>query len=164
MNPRFYLVFPILLLTSCYGDPSETKELHFNDFTIKVPGNWHRYTEEFPDFEMKGITNEVDSIWYEFAFSKNDFIGKVGEGHLYATDTINGFPAYIAIPDSSTIGYTRLLVDIDSNRRFMMSGYKIKDVQTVLSIFKSARFANGDTSKNPVLTRDRFSKTAPSPY
>jgi len=159
-----YLLTVLLFFSDCQGDPKKTKVLRFRQFEITVPGNWHRYTWELADAEMNGITNEIDSIWYEYnAMTKTPFFLFKTEGQLYAADTVNGLPAYISIPDSGKVGFTRLLIpNIIEGYEFRMSGYDIKDTKSALKIFKSVMVAGSDATKNPELTLKNFSTIVPA--
>ena len=159
-----YLLVVFLVFSHCKGDSSKTKILRFQNFEVTVPGDWHTYTWELADYEEHGITNEIDSVWYEYnPMSKSAFLVSKTQGQLYAADTVNAFLAYISIPDSATLGFTRLLIpNIDNGYELRMSGYSVRDVKTALKIFKSVRVARSDTTKNPQLTVEKFTSRVPS--
>ena len=158
-----YLLVVFLFFSHCKGDSNKTKILRFQNFEVTVPGDWRRYTWELADYEEHGITNEIDSIWYEYnVISKSPFIVSERQGQLYMADTVNGFLAFISIPDSATVGFTRLLIpNIGNGYELQMSGYIVRDVKTVLRIFKSVRVAGSDTTKNPQLSFEKFTSRVP---
>lgn len=59
----------ILIITiSCTDQLEVDKPLDFGFFTLKTPSSWYKFSIQGYDSNVGGITNEQDSLLYDFGW------------------------------------------------------------------------------------------------
>jgi cytochrome c551/c552 len=156
MNLRLASII-IILTFSCKTKTIEWKTLDFNAFKLSAPNNWSMFKEQGTDAYIGGLTNGKDSLWFYYGWYISGPKDDESSNHLYGQDTINGYSAVIVIPKQTGKGRFELFIpNVTERDQFALSGYSIKDTETVLQIFKSVTFENSDTTKNGTLTTAKF--------
>lgn len=128
-----------LILVSCEKEEL-SKTLDFQEFTIKVPANWERYSLQGFDSKVGGLKNNKDTLEYDYGWYSYDFQKETTETHIRFSTTIDGKPALIVRPIQKGKGIIGVFIQKDSQNKFSLSGQNIKDEDTVLKIFESIKF------------------------
>ncbi len=152
----------LCLLFACEIDSySDWKTLDFEVFRMKVPKAWREVKRRGIDTYVGDITNGSDTI--TFAYGR--LLGEdceVNASLYYLRDTVNGLPAIIHISRDKTTGAAGMIISLKKDvNKFFIGGYELKDIPTVLKIFKSITFPEGDTTLNPPLKVDEFGPDRP---
>jgi hypothetical protein len=156
----------LFLLAACHRPerPINTREwptLDYAAFTLQAPPGWKKFIERGVDSYIGGLTNGKDTLefdygWYSEELKPTDF----DSTHLFASDTIDGFPAIIAIPKKDSLVEVELSMDLTAPDKLAFGGF-VHDNATALAIFQSLRFSKGDSTRNSHLTIDQFAATFP---
>jgi cytochrome c len=156
MSLRLLFITSLLAL-SCQVTTDDWQTLDFGNFKLKAPKGWKQFKVKGIDAYIGGLTNGKDSLWFYYGQYISGPTDKESIKQLYGQDTINGFSAVITIPRSDSVGKTELFIPhVTESDKFALSGYALKDRETVLKIFKSVTFKNSDTSKNGTLDYRKF--------
>ena len=165
MNYSFYTLILCFVLFSCKDSRNKSSDwiiLEFKVFTINTPPNWTIIKEKGIDSYVGGLTNGVDSLYFDYGW----YSAEVGEEdplkHKFAMDTVNGKIASIVIPKEEAKGQIAMsiLKLKDKNNKFIIGGTNVSNTNLILKIFKSIRFEDSDTSKNSNLTITKFSNNS----
>jgi hypothetical protein len=159
---RIYLA--LLLAVVFFACASRTKPLQvldFGVFKIKAPADWHMVKKQGVDSYVGGLYNGQDSIWFDCGRYDVDLDVDSVHWMRLAEDTVNGFPAVVSIPDSLQQGVVSMKIPaLRESGRFTIWASKVKDLATVLRIYKSVVFKGSDTSANRALVDvSRFAQT-----
>jgi hypothetical protein len=124
--------------------------LDFRDFQIKTPANWKKLTMRGYDSYVGGLTNNRDTLEFDFGPYSNDLIHDGAcEIELYADDTINGKAGYIAKPKIKEKGFVGVYFgDIDGDKFNLYTHRNPKAEDTIIAIFRHIRFKTSDTTHN----------------
>ena len=140
MKNQLILVFILsLLFMGCEKDKL-SKTIDFEDFTIAVPSNWESFTSQGYDSKTGGITNGKDKLTYDYGWYSYDFKNETTATHTRTSTTINGRPALIVKPIEKGKGVIGVFIQVDSQNKFNLSGWDIKNEDTVIKIFESVKF------------------------
>ena len=143
-------------------DKKEWKTLDFKSFTLKTPSNWEILKEKGIDSNVGGLTNGIDSLYFDYGWYSQEVGDEEANKHKFTTDTVNGKIASIVIPTIEGDGQTAMSISQfkDNQNRFIIGGTNVKDNKLVLQIFKSLTFPESDTNKNSVLTIEKFKNSS----
>jgi len=136
------------LLIGC-AEKNTPGTIDFGPFTIYAPAGWHEVSLQGIDSYVGRLTNEVDTLTFDYGWYSYDLGREDPFTHLFALDTINGKIATVIKPKitgQGTIGI--YIVDAYKNNRFNLIGSNIQDEQTIWKIFKSIQFPDSDTIIN----------------
>lgn len=142
-------------------DESRWKRLDYGEFTLQAPPGWKKFTEQGVDSYVGGLTDGKDSLefdygWYSAELSPRD----VDSTHLYASDSIDGYEAVLAIPKRDSTAPVELSMDLPDHIRLSFGGF-VHDPRAAIAIFQSLRFKQGDTTRNTPVTTDQFTASFP---
>jgi hypothetical protein len=163
---RVILLLPLFLL-GCEasqrqsprpGHPSENHvpgRLDFGAFTLKVPKGWTQFAKEGIDSYIGGFTNGKDTLQFEYGDYRDKLSDDGIPSRLYASDTIDGFPAIVSIPKEDKRGLVEMLIGDEDAQKLYIGGYT-SDIPAALAIFESVHISTGDPTKTHPLTPDRF--------
>jgi hypothetical protein len=161
-----YIICTLLfsLLACTHQENTSWHTLDFGDFKISTPPEYRVIKERGIDSYVGSLTNGIDSLSFDYgaySWEVNDVLEP--EKHKLATDTVNGLIANIIIPVKDGEGEVGMSITNlkDGQNRFVITGQNIHNTSTILQIFKSIRFKESDTLKNPPLTMSSF-KISPS--
>ncbi|NIG55408.1 cytochrome c [Chitinophaga sp. Cy-1792] len=157
---RLRYITLILLLAACNPGPTDWQPLSCGPFQIKTPVGWRTFEYSFHQEERKGITNGQDSLFYDYG-PYNLNIGGYEEDHvLNASDTVNGLPGVLMIPDDPAENYVRLHIpQAFGKNNFKIRGWNLSNKEQILRMLKTITFPNSDTTKNPPLSTEKFVKS-----
>ncbi len=155
MRPHIITIF-LFLTVSCKPKTTDWQTLDFGPFKLKTPQGWKIFKENGIDSYVGGLTNQKDSLWFDYGWYSPDIGNEDPKKHKFGQDTINGLTARIAIPVNPGDGYIRMFIPLNREYKFSISGYNIKSTDTILKIFKSIVFEESDTTINSMLTLDKF--------
>ncbi|MEC3908418.1 cytochrome c [Tamlana sp. 2201CG12-4] len=128
---------------------STTSDLNFGTFSMKIPRYWKKIEFDGIDSYIGGITNETDSLTFDYGWYSYNLSYENREKQLFATDTINGKIALITKPKEVGNGTLGIYIEeAYKKNRFNFLGKNILDEQIVFEIFKSIRFKDSDTTLN----------------
>lgn len=155
---RLHILFPFfILLFSCSSpDNISWHTLDFGEFKIKVPHDWRSYSLNGIDSYVGGLTNGKDSLEFDYGWYSSEVGDEDSLKHLFAQDTINGLYATIVIPKVDKDGCVRMSMRVAKKDKFSIGGCNLENTDAILKIFKSITFSVSDTSKNGVLTKEKF--------
>lgn len=145
-NLSILLVF--ILLSACRNDtiddlPDETEiigdTINFNGFTLKAPSNWYGFKLQGIDSQVGGVTNTVDTLYYDFGWYSDDFSNLPATLYTKTSVKINGKTALIVKPKQSGQGIIGMYIKLDGDDKFNLYGVT-KNEEDVLHIFKSVNF------------------------
>jgi hypothetical protein len=131
------------------GKYRDNFEGNFKVFDLALPNNWEKFDLDGIDSYVGGITNETDTLYFDYGWYSDSFEDQNRETQLFETITINGKIALITKPKiagNGTIGVH--IKKAFKKDRFSMFGENIKNEEQVIDIFKSLKFRNSDTTKN----------------
>jgi hypothetical protein len=94
MNDEIHLI-PLLSIFyfSCTGRPKALKDLDFGVFRVKTPVDWKKVKTQGLDSYMGGLTNGMDSLWFDYGLYDVDLTNDSGYWYRVSEDTVNGDPA-----------------------------------------------------------------------
>ncbi len=156
MKPRLLLIF-LILAVSCQTQTSQWQTLDFETFRIKTPPGWVKFKVKGIDSYVGGLSKGKDSLWFDYGWYSPAIDDRNTATHLYGQDTINGLVAMLKIP--RTDGHGTIMLSIPrmmEENQFFMGGQDIVGTDTILKIFKSLIFKESDTTKNSILSYDKF--------
>lgn len=160
---KAFITLPVILLllsvAACEAPEASDKTLDFVSFQLTTPSGWAKISQKGTDSYIGGLTNGQDTLWFDHGMYGVGFPVD-DEAFTHAVeDTVNGIEAFIASTDTPATGIMYMhIVKGRLDDQFTMWGEKIKDSKTAFAIFKSLRFSDSDTLKNPLLTSNRFVK------
>jgi hypothetical protein len=157
----------LVILSGCHHRESKTvdmsrwQRLDYGVFTVQAPPDWRKFTESGIDSYVAGLTNGTDSLefdygWYSYQLSPRE----VDSIHLFASDSIDGYEAILAIPKRNVKASVELSMDLPEHNRLSFGGF-VHDSRIAVAILQSLRFKGGDTTKNGRLTLDQFTASFP---
>jgi hypothetical protein len=164
-NAVYRLLSISLFLLACQRSPTvdrrRWKRLDYGVFTLQAPPEWKKFEEQGIDSYVAGLTDGKDSLefdygWYSPELSPRD----VDSTHLFASDSIDGYEAVIAIPRRDSIAPVELSMDLPNRIRLSFGGL-VHDPRIAVAIFQSLRFKHGDTTRNTRITVDQFTASFP---
>lgn len=135
---------------------AEWQTLDYGVFQLKTPSGWKKFKLEGIDSYVGGLTNETDSLWFDYGWYSADVGDEDPLKHKSGVDTINGLPANIVVPITPGDGYIGMYIRVNRKDKFSIGGYGIKETDTILKIFNSVVFKESDTSKNRILNTTNF--------
>ena len=161
------LLIPLVLLAcrpSAAVDFRRWPRLDYGEFTLQAPPEWKKFTEQGIDSYVAGLTDGKDSLefdygWYSYQLSPRD----VDTTHLFASDSIDGFEAVIAIPKHAGTAPVELSMDLPDRMKLSFGGI-VHDPQVAIAIFQSLRFKQGDTTRNTPVTMGQFTASFPKTW
>lgn len=149
-----YLIIMALFFGSCYQQPSNRMKLDYGPFTVKTPMGWRKVSGESIDSYHGGLTNGIDSVWFDYG-RYGVAVQELGKEYLIASDTVNGLQAEIL--KSKIQGDVFMVIPkVTETNMFTIWCHSTKEMDTILSIYKSIVFKTSDTSINPPLTDSKF--------
>ncbi|HEY9262649.1 c-type cytochrome [Chitinophaga sp.] len=153
---KYYCILCLLLVASCTTPKEDTwQTLDFGAFQLKAPPDWKIMEFEGVDSYGGGLTNNVDSLTFDYGEYDVDF--ETGANRRVAEDTVNGVPATIMIPVGDTPGIVSMhLRPRHDKNQFTIWGHHVQQQELILKIYKTIVFKHSDTTVNPPLTADRF--------
>ena len=150
---RTSLILILLILTfSCKRKNDNWQTLDFGSFNLKTPSDWSEIERKGIDSYVGGLTNGKDTLSFDYGWYSPDIGNEDPKKHKFGHDTINGLIARIAIPVTPGVGYIRMYIPVNRKDKFSISGHNIQSTDTILKIFKSIVFKDGDTTINTMLT------------
>lgn len=155
MRPRLITILLILTI-SCKTRKADWQTLDLGPFQLKTPQGWRIFKEKGIDSYVGGLTNGNDSLWFDYGPYSPDIGDEDPKKHRFGQDTINGLIARLVIPTYPGDGYVRMYIPVNKHDKFSISGHNIQSTDSILKIFKSIVFEESDTTKNSLLTLDKF--------
>jgi hypothetical protein len=156
MKSQYYILLLVILTISCNTKTSEWQTLNFGSFKLKAPNGWVKFERTGIDSYVGGLTNDQDSLFFDYGWYSPEIGDEDPSKHKFGVDTINGLTAMLAIPLTAGEGFIRMYINVNGSNKFSISGYNIQSTDTILKIYKSIIFKESDTTKNSVLTLDKF--------
>lgn len=148
-----------MVLFSC-GNKNEKPWiiLDFGGFKLNTPADWTIIKLKGIDSYVGGLTNGRDTLIFDYGWYSPTIEAEDTAKYKMAIDTVNGLLAAIVIPRVDGKGIIAMSISNfnDKNNRFYIGGGNIKNTELILRIFKSLRFPESDTTKNPFLTMEKF--------
>ncbi len=141
-------VFLFILLSSCAHDvltdlPDETETsgetISFNGFTLKAPSNWYGFTRQGIDSQIGGVTNNIDTLYFDFGWYSYDFSDLQPSLYTKSKVKINGKEALVIKPNQPGLGLIGIYIELEGDDRFNLYGVS-KNEEEVLHICKSVNF------------------------
>lgn len=122
-------------------DETETqgKTISFNGFTLKAPSNWSGFTLQGTDSQVGGVTNKIDTLYFDFGWYSYDFSDLQTTLYTKSKVTINGKKALIVTPKQPGSGLIGVYIELENENKFSLSGVS-KNEEEVLHICKSVNF------------------------
>lgn len=145
---NLFFLFLFILLTGCTHDvlddlPDETETtgeiISFNGFTLKAPANWYGFKLQGIDSQVGGVTNVVDTLYFDFGWYSDDFSTLPATLYTKTNVKINGKSALIVKPKQPGQGVIGMYIKLDGYDKFNLYGVT-KNEEEVLHIFKSVNF------------------------
>jgi hypothetical protein len=132
------------------------KTIDYGPFKLKAPQEWEQIEFKGIDSYVGGLTNGKDTLTFDYGWYSPDV--DLDSSGTYQEDIINGLPALIGISGDKQNKHVAVEIHLkDKQNKFFMSGFNLNDVPTILQIFKSIYFPNGDTTINPPMVMTKFS-------
>jgi hypothetical protein len=154
-NGSILLLFNLVL--ACSPNARTKQVLDFGAFRLTTPTNWHIVKMRGIDSYVGGLTNGLDSCWFDYGRYDVEFPNDSSYWLRLSEDTVNGFPAVFSICDSLQLGVVIMKIpSLADGNRFTISASRVKDLPTVLEIYKSAIFRGSDSSTNPPLKELKY--------
>jgi hypothetical protein len=158
----------ISTLASCHiggntdpTDPRAWNRLDFGVFNVKAPPGWKKFQLQGIDSYVGGLSNGKDSLEFDYGWYSFELTGREPDStHLFASDTIDGFSAIIAIPKKEGLAPVELSMDLSGPNKLAFSGI-VKENRIALSILQSLRFDKGDSTRSAFRTIDQFTDSFP---
>ncbi|MBE9465139.1 hypothetical protein ACFP1I_16010 [Dyadobacter subterraneus] len=145
-NLSFFILFA--LLSGCTHEaitdlPDETetdgKTISFNGFTLKAPSNWYGFKLQGIDSQVGGVTNAVDTLYFDFGWYSYDFSDLQPSLYTKTKVKVNGKEALIVKPIQPGQGLIGIYIKLEGEDRFNLYGVS-KNEDEVLRICKSVNF------------------------
>jgi hypothetical protein len=154
---RHALISVLLILAiSCKTKTNNWQTLDFGSFKMKAPHGWKIFKEKGIDSYVGGLTNGVDSLWFDFGWYSPDIGDEDPKKHKFGQDTINGLIARLVIPVTPGDGYIGMFIPVNREDKFSIMGQNVQNTDTILKMFKTIVFKESDTSINSRLKIDKF--------
>lgn len=159
MNIKNLFFILTLGLVACGQNKKQNwKTLDFGSFKLKTPNTWGKVKFKGIDSYVGGLTNGKDTLIFDYGWYSPNVVDEDLKKHKLAVDTVNGLLADIVIPNEDGKGRIGMSISHfkDEQDRFFIGGTNIDGTDTILQIFKSLRFPESDTTKNPTLNINKF--------
>ena len=126
------------------------KSIDFGSLQIKTPKNWRKLTMHGIDSYVGGITNEMDTLVFDYGnYSNNLIAGGQCKEQLYADVTVNGKVGYITKPKIKGNGFLGIYFgNIDREKFNLCTNRQSKNEDTIILIFQNITFKTSDTTRN----------------
>jgi hypothetical protein len=146
-------------LVSCGQDKNQNwKTLDFGSFKLTTPETWKIVELKGIDSYVGGLTDGKDTLFFDYGWYCPSVGDEDFKTHKFAMDTVNGLLANIVIPNEDGKGSIGMSISHfkDEQDKFIIGGTNINATDTILQIFKSLKFPESDTTKNSILTLEKF--------
>ncbi|TWI81672.1 cytochrome c [Lacibacter cauensis] len=151
MKFRFVVLLCIFSISCSTNRTAEWHTLDYGVFQLKAPSDWKKFKRQGIDSYVGGLTNEIDSLWFDYGWYSYDLGDEDPLKHKSGVDTVNGLPANIVVPITPGEGTIGMYIRVNRKDKFSIRGYDIKQTDTILNIFNSIVFKESDTSKKRIL-------------
>lgn len=142
----FPLALLIIVMVGCKNSidlPDETRTdgetISFNGFSLKAPPNWYGFTLQGIDSQVGGVTNSVDTLYFDFGWYSYDFSDLQSTLYTKTKVKINGKEALIVKPKQPGQGIIGIYIKLEGYDRFNLCGVS-KNEDEVLHICKTVKF------------------------
>lgn len=143
---KYTLVFLFLFgwfLASCQKeelvDSKNLKDLNFQSFTLTAPNNWKAFTQVGFDSQVGGITNGLDTLFYDYGWYSYNFSKETAATHYRQSRVLDNRPALLVIPKVQGQGLTGAYLEVDQmNKLSMFSRSPSED--TLVKIIETVKF------------------------
>lgn len=126
---------------SCSTKTTAWQNLDFGSFGLQTPPGWTKIEKDGIDSYFGGLTNQQDTLWFDYGDYAVDLNGEKGYSYQYMVDTVDGLFASIKIPDSIGKGYLSMYIPkVTKESKFTIWGSNIREPETVVKIYKSIAF------------------------
>ena len=140
------------------GDSTTWRRFYYEDFALKTPGDWVRYSFQDGDRQLSGLTNGTDSLELDEDFGSAPLADD--RNRLFAAATIDGFTAIIGIPKIEGQGDCEVHLYPADYWTFRLNGH-VSNTRIALDIFRSVTFDHGRPALTDSLSLNEFSATYP---
>lgn len=134
--------FGQLITDSGYYSDSETPNWHRIDagpFFIEAPRSYQLYRLMGFDSSLGGITNQTDTIQFEFGWYSNSLIGYSKENYIINQEMINGY-SYRIVQKKGGEGYTAAYTEKPrSSNELWIGCVDCQNQSEVIRMFKTIR-------------------------
>lgn len=137
--PIIILLLGIALMQFCKDDFGDDKILEFDHFELRAPSNWHKIEETGYDSYVGAISNNRDTLHFDYGWYSYDFRNESTETHFRSVLNIDGFDALLVRPKVPGKGLIGVYIDMKGKQKFNMYGISGNEA-AVIDIFRSIKF------------------------
>ena len=140
---KLIILICLIALHSCKEgrvvDNTLSRTIDLPGFTIRASPDWKTYIRQGTDSQVGIITNERDTLYYDFGWYSYSFGDITTATHSKKNIIVDGRTALVVKPKNPGNGVIGFYAKIDGMNRLSLTG-RSKNEAEILSIFESIKF------------------------